>query len=226
VLTLLVLAALGGVGIACGDSASEDAAADDGGDAPVPSVTAPTHDASAPPPENDGGTLDASFLEDAGAPTPDPGDQCLDGEDPGATAPAARVLPDLDDCDSSGPGYGGHPPITGVMNGADDVDLYKFVGKDTFGCNVGPVLVSPTSGLEVCMFVACSKGSTNFKKCTGGAQTTSDIGDPGCCVTTPAETQLDFSCGGFTQTDDTATFFIRVKQTANLCLPYQFAFHD
>lgn len=224
-LPLVFLALLSG----CGDS-SDDASPGSGTSEPPPRELADAgeaSDAASPEPiENDGGTLDASFLEDAGAPTPDPGDQCLDGADPGGTAPTAKVVADIDDCDSSGPGYGGHPPLTGVINGKSDVDVYKFTGNDTFGCSVGPVLVSPTSNLEVCMFVSCNKGTTNFKGCTGGAQSTSDIGNPGCCVATPGQVQLDYSCGGFTQTDDTATFFVRVKETADLCLPYQLAYHD
>lgn len=170
--------------------------------------------------------LDASFFEDAGAPTtPDPVDQCLDQDDPGASEPTARGLPNIDDCDKSGAGFGGHPPITGLLNGKDDVDVYKFTGSDTYGCLVNPIVVSPTAGLEMCIFVSCAKGSTNFDGCNGGAQRTSDIGNPGCCVTSPGQTQIDYSCGGFTQSDDTADVFIRVTQQADLCLPYQFAYH-
>lgn len=206
--------------LACGSTDNEASEADNA-DAGAPRSPTPKQEDDEPePPE-----FEPNFDEDVDPPTPDPGDQCIDNDDPGSSEATAMALPDIDDCDSSGAGFGGNPPIVGVMKGAVDVDFYKFTGKDVVGCSVDPFIVSPTSGLEICMFVSCAKGTTNFKGCTGGAEKVSDIGNPGCCVATPGQTKLSFSCGGFTQTNDSANVFIRVKQLADQCTPYQFAYH-
>lgn len=169
-----------------------------------------------PPPSNP--DFDAAFPEDSGGdPTPPQGDQCVDNNDPGGTESSAHALANIDDCDSSG------STITGTMNGAVDVDMYKFQGTDTFGCEVNPTASSSTTGLELCVFVACMSGSIDFKGCSGGVQKTSDIGDPGCCVATPGTTTLDYNCVG--TTSESANVFIRVKQTGTTCLPYSVAYH-
>lgn len=187
---------------------------------PQPSPPKSGADAATEPPE-----FEPDFEDDLPEPTPDPGDQCIDNDDPGSSENTAVALPNIDDCDSSGAGFGKNPPIVGVMKGAVDVDFYKFAGEDTARCKVDPMVVSPTSGLEICMFVSCMKGETKFKGCTGGVEAVSDIGNPGCCVATPGETKLDFSCGGLTQVNTSANVFVRVKQITDQCTPYQFAYH-
>ncbi len=172
----------------------------------------------------DAGEPEPTFEEDAGAPTP-VGEQCLDNDDPGADEAAAMSLPEIDDCDKSGKGYGQNAPLKGVLEGASDVDVYKFHGKDANGCVVNPTVQSPTAGVETCLFVKCSTGTTNFKKCVSGTEKTSAGGNPGCCIAAPGIAQVDFSCGGLTQLDTSSDVFVQVKQTDDLCTPYQLAYH-
>lgn len=202
VLVLATLAFWGGCGTDNGNPPDEPA-----GPAPKPTP---------------GSQLDAAAPDGATAvdPTPDGGDVCIDKNDPGSTEASAKALPGITDDDPQG------STVSGVLSGAADVDFYDFQGTDSIGNAVDPTITSSTSGLEICMFVACDKQPTSFSGCSnGGAQTTSGIGNPGCCVASPGTTTLTFSCGGAINTDDSAHVFLRVKQTGNACLSYSVDYH-
>jgi hypothetical protein len=188
----------------------------------VPTDTTPTSKPTSTHPE-----FEASFPGDDGGADPDGGSTdpdsgsgltCNDPNDVGGSEPSAKNLGTITDNDSDGSSF------SGVVNGAADIDFYRFTGTDTFGYSVDPTLTSASSGVEMCMYVACLGGSgIDFQGCTGGAQATSGIGNPGCCFTAPGSTTLSFNC--LSTSDESATVFMRVKQTGNLCLPYTASYH-
>jgi hypothetical protein len=167
-------------------------------------------DATAPP-APDGGGPDSGGGGDSGAP-------CVDVNDPGASEALADVLPPTDDSQNS------PLSVNGILNGPLDVDVYKLVVTDTSFHTLTPALEIATGATQMCVFVKCQTGTTNFKKCTDGNSATSATSEPGCCTTGPGKANPDWSCGGITQTDDSATLYFVVKPTGNTCLPYSFSY--
>jgi hypothetical protein len=200
----------------CAAASSDGGGADDPGD---PSAPGTKHD-EAPRPG-----FDASFdsaSPDGGPPEPsrDGGaGPCIDDDDPGGSENVAKALPGTTDCDDKPKNVGG------VLNGPVDVDYYRLTVTDKLGCSVETDFESPTSGVELCVFVKCLNGTTtNVSGCNGGVQKTSEIGMKGCCATTPGKAIPNWDCGGITD-NDSADIFVRVKQTANRCLPYTISYH-
>ena len=77
----------------------------------------------------------------------------------------------------------------------------------------------------MCVFMRCLTGALNFNSCDQGVEKTSDIGDKGCCTAGPGKAIPNWSCGGITQTDDSAQFYFRFKQSGTkACLPYSFSY--
>lgn len=164
--------------------------------------------------------FEAGF-EDAGNgdPTPDGGDTCVDKDDPGSSENTAKQLADTTDAQND--------PIVvkGVLNGPIDVDFYSLKMSDTFGHTVGADLQVATASTEMCVFMKCVSGETNWSGCTQGVEQTSAIGDKGCCTSGPGKAIPSWSCGGFTQSDDSAQFYFRIKQpSSDKCLPYAFSY--
>lgn len=209
VLAALAFAAWSGCGASSGDPTTNGTGPTDGAPTSKPTSTRPEFEASFP--GDDGGTDQDSGPDGSGPP-------CNDPNDVGGSEPSAKDLGTISDTDSDGSSF------TGVVKGAVDVDFYKFTGTDGYGAVVDPTLTSASSGVEMCMYVACLAGTgVDLKSCTGGAKATSGIGNPGCCFTAPGATTLDYDCAG--STSESATVFIRVKQTGNLCLPYTASYH-
>lgn len=181
-----------------------------------PTPTATSKQDAAPRPD-----FEAGFpTEDAGPddPTPDGGDTCVDNGDPGSAENTAKLLPDTDDAQDN--------PITvkGVLNGPVDVDFYKLGMTDKFGHSIGADLQTQTSGVEFCVFVKCKGGgATAVNGCNGGVVKTSEIGTKGCCATGPSQATPDWDCTGISD-DDSADFFIRVKQTQDKCTAYTWSY--
>ena len=184
---------------------------------PTPSPT--TRSDSSAKPDDDHPDFEAGFPEeDAGNtdPTPDGGDTCVDNNDQGSSENTAKVLPDTNDAQND--------PITvsGVLNGPVDVDFFKLNVSDGLGHLLQPATSIKTSGVEMCVFVKCPSGSSSNVTCKGGGVAKkSDIGTDGCCATGPSAATPDWNCGG---TNDSATLFFRVKQTANKCTPYSLTY--
>ncbi len=154
-----------------------------------------------------------------GDPTPDGGDTCVDKDDPGSSENTAKMLADTTD--------GQNDPIIvkGVLNGPVDVDFYSLKMSDTFGHSVGADLQIASASTEMCVFMKCVSGTTNFSGCAQGVEQTSGIGDKGCCTSGPGKAIPSWSCGGFTQSDDSAQFYFRIKQpSSDKCLPYAFSY--
>lgn len=183
----------------------------------------------APPPKtangddaDDAGTDDRPAFEagfpDAGNedPTPDGGDVCVDNGDPGSSETTAKVLPATND-DQNDP-----VTVNGVLSSAVDVDFYKLQVDDVSFHLLQPKMQIKTSGVEMCVFIKCPSGSTSSVECKDGAVAKkSDIGTDGCCATGPSAGHPEWNCSGV---NDSAALFIRVKQTANACLPYSFSY--
>lgn len=211
-LVLLAFAAVGVAFVGCGTTNGDPV--EDGELSPVPTGgakqdAAPRPDFEAGFPESDGGIVD---------PTPDGGDTCIDNADPGGSENTAKLLPDTDDAQNT--------PISvnGVLNGPVDVDFYKLSMADLALKSIDANLQTPTPGVELCVFVRCkNNGPTTVSGCTGGVPKTSDIGTKGCCATGPSQAIPNWDCTGITD-DDSADFFIRVKQTQNACTAYSWSY--
>lgn len=207
-------------------SANGDGAGDEAGDEPA-TTAASQGDDDTPRPAFDAsidgeGDTDDGGAPDPGDPDPNPpggGDECIDNNDPGGAENVAKALANQTDCDNSA------KTIKGVLNGPVDVDYYRMTVTDKFGCSIDTDFESATSGPELCVFVKCTNGTTtHLKSCKSGVQKTSDIGMLGCCSSLPGKAIPDWDCGGITD-NDSADMFIRVKQTANQCLPYTVDYH-
>ena len=210
-LTLLATFMASAVWLACGT---------DNGAAPE----TPEEEVEDPPEVDSGGSrpaFEAGFA-DAGSdssttnPEPDGGDVCIDKDDPGSSESAAKALPNQDDGDNS------VKTVKGVLNGQVDVDFFKFRLTDAFGSSIDTDFEMQSSGVEMCVFVKCAAGATTVS-CPQGVKKKSDIGVDGCCATGPSKAYPDWDCPGFTD-NDTADFFIRIKQTQDKCTPYQWTY--
>lgn len=205
---------------------------------PVPTTTPSSKDAGSNRPAFDAGNtsgngdsgnpsnLDSGTTDppDADPGNPDPPDpnQCLDPNDPGGTEPLAKVLANTDDSQNN--------PIVvkGVMNGLSDVDFYKFSVSDTKGHTMDTAFETPTKGIELCVWLSCQKGTANFKGCKGGSEDTSLAGRVGCCAAGPGTPSPDWECKGSVThpvLDDSANIVVRVRQTADMCLPYSWSYN-
>lgn len=157
---------------------------------------------------------------DASEPAPEPpnGDTCIDKDDPGSSETTAKALPSTNDGDNS------THAIKGTLNGPVDVDFYKLHMDDQFGSSIDANFQVETTGVEMCVFVKCAAGETSVTGCSGGVVGVSSIGTKGCCATGPSQVTPQWDCPGFTD-NDSADFFIRVKQTQNKCTSYSLSYH-
>jgi hypothetical protein len=151
-----------------------------------------------------------------GDPTPEGGDTCLDKDDPGGAENVAKALPGTDDAQNTA------ISVSGVVNGAVDVDFYKLHVSDVSFHLLQPDIQATSSGVEMCVFVKCDTTGSSGVTCSAPAvKKTSDIGTEGCCATGPAAVTPGWNCSS---TTDSATLFFRIKQTASACLPYSFSY--
>jgi hypothetical protein len=126
------------------------------------------------------------------------------------------VLCNINDCNSAG------SSLSGVVKPGGDVDFFKFKGWDDL-CIVDPTVSTKTSGIQVCVFAACTDGSAAYKSCKQGTVATEGT-MTGCCTTsTTTPAQLEINCPGIF---DDANVYIRVKgQTTSACTPYDVSYH-
>lgn len=215
VLLLLASSIVGGV--ACADEApvDEDVVLD------ARSDTGSAEEASA----DDTSSMDTGVPETAvdaatdSADTADTRPVCTGSQaEPNNTIPSAALLPGIDDCDSSG------STLSGVLAGGGDPDFWHYLGKDKIGCAVDP-FASTKNAVRLCVFVACSSGTTNVKKCNKGTAAVSPGGLNGCCTDGPGDVSVDYSCP-LVGSDDGADVFMRVDSpTATGCVPYEVSYH-
>jgi len=170
-------------------------------------------------PAFEAGTFDSSSA-DSGTTEPEPpgGDTCIDKDDQGSNETTAKALPSTTDGDNT------TKSVKGVLNGPVDVDFFKLKMTDEFGSSVDANFQIETTGVEMCVFVKCAAGETSVTGCSGGVVTTSSIGTKGCCATGPSQVTPQWDCPGFTD-NDSADFFIRLKQTPDKCTSYSWTYH-
>lgn len=217
----LALAAVTLVGVAVVGCSTDNGDVEDPAEAPAvdtPTKEKKTDDEAPPDFEADFDPPDAGDEPD-GDTTPPDGDQCIDKDDPGSSENVAKKLPETDDCDNN------YKTVSGVANGAVDVDWYSLSALDKGGCSIDADFEGQTAGTELCVYVRCKNATANpVSGCAAGVAATSDIGMKGCCAAAPARALPKWDCDGFTD-DDSADFFIRVKQiNADKCLPYKFRY--
>lgn len=153
-------------------------------------------------------------------PTPPDGDQCLDPDDAGSSENTAKALPATDDCDNN------YKVVEGIANGAVDVDFYSLSMKDKTGCVIQQDFEARPAGVEMCVYVRCQNSKPDaFKGCKEGVADTNGIGMKGCCAAAPGRAVPDWSCAKGLGMDDSADFFIRMRQiNGDQCLPYEFRY--
>jgi hypothetical protein len=164
------------------------------------------------------GSPDPSGSPDGEAPEggPAPAPTCSDPNDVGSSEATSKSFSTNDGIDTA-------TSVSGVMNGALDVDYYTgTVADSTFGL-LQPSLVNNTNGVQLCAFVRCSGGSTTVTCAAGSAATSNENGNKGCCVNGAGSLQPTWDCSG--TLDETAKVSFRVKSTgSDACLPYSFSY--
>lgn len=171
-------------------------------------------------PTFEAGTFDAPPSQNTpdSAPEPAGGDACIDKDDQGSSETTAKVLPSTSDSDNT------TKSVKAVLNGPVDVDFFKLYMADNFTSSVDANFQIETAGVEMCVFVKCASGTTSVTGCSGGVLSTSSIGTKGCCATGPSQATPQWDCPGLTD-DDSADFYIRLKQSANKCTSYSWTYH-
>ena len=142
-----------------------------------------------------------------------------DGVEPNETEAGASFLGDFNDNDSNGSSF------SGVLNGMDDVDWYRYAGDDDFGSIVDPFRsISANGELRFCKFAECEDGldETEFPCEDGATEATSPEGRPGCCADSIIHIP-DANCTG--TTDDSMAIYIRIDQPTTECVEYTVNFH-
>jgi hypothetical protein len=159
----------------------------------------------------------------------DPGTGSGGGTPPSDGMPPASTCSDPND--ASGSELSGKPfttddsidtktVVSGVMNGADDVDWYRGTVTDTSFSLLQPDIYSSSTTTQLCAFVKCAGSAT--VSCSAGSPSTSESGEQGCCVTGGGSLKPVWNCTG--TLNDSATVSFRVKSTVNACLPYSFSY--
>jgi hypothetical protein len=202
--------------VGCASGADEDAGSDEQEAVPSEEVSA-KKGAEAPPefqPKFESPTPGTDPTKD---PAPSGANECVDANDPGGNEATALKLPDTDDCDET------MKVITGRLKSTADVDMYRVKTTDNW-CIRETTFEMETAGAELCVFMRCNNGNQEgFKGCDSGTEATSETGLKGCCQAGPGRAVPKMGCGGgFTRTDDSAEFTMRVRQPqTNTCLPYR-----
>lgn len=171
-------------------------------------------------PTFEAGAFDAPPSQETPDSSPEPpgGDTCIDKDDQGSSETTAKALPSTNDGDNS------THSVKGTLNGPVDVDFFKLHMDDNFGSSVDANFQIESAGVEMCVFVKCASGETSVTGCSGGVVSVSSIGTKGCCATGPSQVTPQWDCPGFTD-DDSADFFIRLKQTPDKCTSYSWTYH-
>jgi hypothetical protein len=213
---LLVLCAIAIAGVWLGCATNGDPAVDE--PAPAPGTTGTVKPDPTARPDFEAGFTDMDGGSEGGNnvdPTPPGGDTCVDNGDPGGAENTAKALPDTTDSQNTA------ISVSGVLNGAVDVDYYRLNVADTLGHLLQPDIQATSSGIEMCVFAKCPSGTSGVSCTAPAVAKKSDIGIDGCCATGPSSVTPSWNCGG---TNDSAQLFIKITQTADKCVPYTFSY--
>ena len=143
------------------------------------------------------------------------GGGCDGGDEPNDSEDTAKPLAAINDCDANG------SALSGTLDGAMDVDWFRYDGSDDFGCVVDPTRsLSASAGLRLCKFVSCLSGGGDVTCEDGSSQAVSPNGHPGCCHVQGFGVGIE--CPG---ADDDATITIRLDQAASACVSYTLDYH-
>jgi len=203
----------------CGGAAAGKAPATNGGGSPSMNGGS---DSSSDPGTGSGSGTGTGTGSGGGAP---PG-----GGDGGGGSPPAPVCSDSSDAPNSesavhssfstDDGVDTATTISGVMNGASDVDWYRGQVADTSFSLLQPNIENKTNGTELCVFAKCPGATT--VTCSAGYAATSENGEAGCCASGAGAANPKWNCTG--TVNDSATLTFRVKSTGNACVPYSFSY--
>ena len=108
----------------------------------------------------------------------------------------------------------------------DDVDWLMFHGTDTLLFEAQPVFdVIQGEGIVMCVYIDCDNGEQANPVCPPGtAQSTSTLGDPGCCSSNSIGFDLnEYTCSINPLGDDSADFYISVTPTSE-CVDFMVYF--
>ncbi len=157
----------------------------------------------------DQGECDAPLLCEEGVCAEDTGPQCVDDLLVNDTQNTASYQGDLQEGESG--------MTDGVLLDPDDSDWLMFHGTDTLLLEAQPVFdVLQGDGIVMCVFIDCDNGQQAVPSCPPGtSQTSSPLGDPGCCSSNSIGFDLnEYSCSVNPFGDDSADFYISVTPTS------------
>lgn len=115
--------------------------------------------------------------------------------------------------------------LKGTLQGAADVDFFKFHGKDARLCVTNAFAKINTPGVRLCMLAVCDEGLAQLKSCGKGAYKGSAMMGmgSGCCRDTVGDIKMDFDCKG--TRNESATMYLRLSQKENRCIQYDVEYH-
>jgi hypothetical protein len=194
-------------------------AASDEGDEPRPELEGDVGGAAAggaPPTGGGGATATTSATTSTTATTTTgAGGGCDVSDEPNDSEATAKTLPAINDCDGNGSN------LVGTLDGADDVDWFRYQGSDDFGCVVDPTrALTADGGLRLCKFAECLSGVAEVTCENGSTPAVSPKGNPGCCHSQGFG--IDIDCPGI---DDDAIILMRLDQGQSPCVGYTVAYH-
>ena len=132
---------------------------------------------------------------------------------------APTLLGEISDDDDDG------SSVFGTLEGAHDVDWFRYTGDDTLLANVNPARFAKASGsLRLCKFAECEGGIdvTAFDCPAETESATSPAGRPGCCA--PMGIALD-DADCTDGIDDDMQVFLRVDQAGEQCVAFELVYH-
>ena len=165
----------------------------------------------------------APFIRpDAMPPAPDAMPTCADSNednDTSATATSLSAAPVSDD-DGAGGSFTG--AALGAALGADE-DWFTYEGSDDAFNEVDPTVGLTSGAVEVCMFMDCKVGATQYSCPAGTTEQTAD-GLSGCCSTSGFAVVDNVNCTGVLSDD--MNIYFRIKATAaGVCESYSLTYH-
>jgi hypothetical protein len=139
------------------------------------------------------------------------------GEPGNAMQLTAHNFGTISDADSAG------KDVCAVLSSPSDVDWYTYSGVDNAFSVVDPSRkVDAEAKTRLCVYLACTAGTTTFSCPAGSVPDTAPLGQQGCCSNLAIS--LSFDCNGVT--DDDANVWLKVENPDQLaCVPYLLSFH-
>lgn len=147
---------------------------------------------------------------------PGPSTACPSGDpEPNDTMPMARDMAAAG-CDNA--------TVAGSIGGANDTDYFR---AHTTLCTQGrPAVETDTAGVEACLFVQCSTGSTSVTNCSDDSLVRHHpSGLLGCCVSGPGKVDFAVTCSGSNEDVDAFLVTTAAPGGSVSCAPYSIRYH-